>query len=381
MKRLILLTEVMTFFLLAACAGGGGGSAPSTGGSSATIIGYAYTTVQNGPRSNPGNIDATAIYSDGSVDGSPTTVASTDSGGGNLLSVKFSGTYYLFQTNPSANTISSWKVSSAGNSLAKIGSYSPESGCSPESLAVNKTNTVLYLGCGNGGIDTFAINADGSLTALQLPAYNAGSNNAINAMVLDQSGSCLIVNAAVTTTDSKFLQMAIGSGGALTLSASQTGIVGWFPVRISDPSTTNGNYFYAAGSGDTNYYRISESGGTITATQYSSPEMYYWPVWIDQTGTWLTSLNSKANTPQNTYLQQYTIGSSGTLTTNGSPVSINSTWEDSSSPAQYDSTYGFVIMRAENLIIVGAPNSLDGSMSIKGTGTGGYGALAYVPVG
>ena len=224
------------------------------------------------------------------------------------------------------------------------------------------------------------INADGSLTALQLPAFNAGSNDVINAMVFDQAGSYLIVNAAVTTTNSKFLQLAIGSGGALTLSGSQTGIIGWFPVLISDPNTTNGNYFYAGGSGDTNYYRISESGGTITATQETSPELDFWPVWIDQTGTWLSALNAKANTPQNTYLQQYTIGSSGTLTTNGSPVSINSMWEDSSSPAQYDSTYGFVIMRAENVIIVGAPNSLDSSMSIKGMGTGGYGGLAYVPV-
>jgi hypothetical protein len=56
-------------------------------------------------------------------------------------------------------------------------------------------------------------------------------------------------------------------------------------------------------------------------------------------------------------------------------------WEDSSSPAQYDPTYGFVIMRAENAIIVGEPNSLNGSMTIKGTGTGGYFGLAYGPVG
>ena len=62
------------------------------------------------------------------------------------------------------------------------------------------------------------------------------------------------------------------------------------------------------------------------------------------------------------------------------PATINSTWEDSASPAQYDSTYGYVIMRAENAIIVGAPNSLNGSMTILGTGTGGYGGLAYVPV-
>jgi hypothetical protein len=155
MKRSI--SGITIFLLLAACAGGGGSSAPSSGGSSATIIGYAYTTVQNGSPSNPGSIATTAIYSDGSVEGVPTTVATTDSGGGELLLVKVSGIYYLFQTNQSANTLSSWKVSSAGNSLAKIGSYSPESGCSPGSLAVNKTDTVLYLGCGNGGIDTFTI--------------------------------------------------------------------------------------------------------------------------------------------------------------------------------------------------------------------------------
>jgi len=199
-------------------------------------------------------------------------------------------------------------------------------------------------------------------------------------MALDQSGTYLIVNAAVTTTDSEFLQLTVGGGGALTLSSSQTGIVGWQSTLIANPSTTHGNYFYAGGSGDTNYYIVSESGGSITATEQTALEVDSWPVWIDSTGSWLTSLNSKSNTPQTTYIQQYTIGTSGTLTTNGSPVTINSTWEDSASPAQYDSTYGYVIMRAENAIIVGAPNSLNGSMTILGTGSGGYGGLAYVPV-
>ncbi len=82
---------------------------------------------------------------------------------------------------------------------------------------------------------------------------------------------------------------------------------GWFKRPIPDirSETTHGNYSSAGGSGDTNYYRISESGGTITATQETSPELDFWPVWVDQTGTWLSALNSKANTPQNTYLQQY----------------------------------------------------------------------------
>ena len=368
MKRLIMLTGMMTFFLLASCAGGGSGGGADPSGPTKTVIGYVFTT---------GPLQKTAVYSDGSVDGIGTPIAN---GGGTLLLVTVSGKNFLIETGNVVGGITVWQVSPSGG-VSQLGSYSDSSGCGPDILAANKTGTEIFVGCANGGIDTFTINADGSLTALQLPAFSAGSNNDINAMVFDQVGSYLIVNAAITTTDSKFLQLAIGSGGTLSLAGSQTGIIGWFPVLISDPNTTHGNYFYAGGSGDTNYYRISESGGTITATQETSPELDFWPVWVDQTGTWLSALNSKANTPQNTYLQQYTIGSSGTLTTNGSSVPINSMWEDSSSPAQYDSTYGFVIMRAENVIIVGAPNSLNGAMTIKGTGTGGYGGLAYVPVG
>lgn len=378
MKRLITLTGMIFLLFLTGCGGGGGGSTSS--GSTKTVIGYVFTTIQNGSPSVPGNIETTAIYSDGSVEGSPSSVATTDSGGGNLLLMKISATYYLLQTNASANTVSSWKVSSSGNALTKVGSYTGESGCSPGSLAISKTGTELFVGCGNGGIDTFTINSDGSLTVLQTPSYTVGANYYINSMTVDQSGTYLIVNAAVTTTDSEFLQLAIGGGGALTLSSSQTGIVGWQTTLISDPSTTHGNYFYAGGSGDTNYYVVSESGGTITATEQTSLDVDFWPVWIDSTGSWLTSLNSKSNTPQTTYIQQYTIGSSGTLSTNGSSVTINSVWESSSSPAQYDSTYGYVIMRAENAIIVGVPNSLNGSMTILGTGTGGYFGLAYVPV-
>jgi len=180
MNRLIMLTGMTVFLLLTSCAGGGGGGGTGGSGSTKTVIGYAFTTVQNGSPSLPGNIDATAIYSDGSVGGSPTTVATTDSGGGNLLLVKLSGTYYLFQTNQSANTVSAWKVSPSGNSLTKVGSYYGESGCSPDSLAANSSGTELFLGCGNGGIDTFTINTDGSLTTLQSPAYTAGANYDIN---------------------------------------------------------------------------------------------------------------------------------------------------------------------------------------------------------
>lgn len=354
--------------ILSSCAGGGGsGGGTGATGSTKTVIGYVFTT---------GPLLENAVYSDGSIDEIPTTLTS-GTGVGNLLPVKIGTGYFLFQTDASANQVISFKVANTG-SVSEIGSY-PDS-CSPSNLAMTPAKTELFVGCSNGAIDTFTINSDGSLTVLQSPAYTAGANYDINSMALDQSGTYLIVNAAVTTTDSEFLQLTVGGGGALTLSSSQTGIVGWQSTLIANPSTTHGNYFYAGGSGDTNYYVISESGGSITATEQTALEVDSWPVWIDSTGSWLTSLNSKSNTPQTTYIQQYAIGTSGTLTTNGSPVTINSTWEDSASPAQYDSTYGYVIMRAENAIIVGAPNSLNGSMTILGTGTGGYGGLAYVPV-
>jgi hypothetical protein len=368
MKFLTKVGGLIILLILSSCAGGGGAGGGNTGGTSNKIIGYAFTT---------GPFQKTAVYSDGSVEGVGTEIAS---GGGNLLSISISGKTFMFETGNVVDGITVWQVSSTGN-VSQLGSYLDSSGCAPGSLATSKTGTELFVGCGNGGIDTFTINADGSLTTLQAPAYTAGTNHYINSMALDQSGTYLIVNAAVTTTDSEFLQLTVGGGGTLTLSSSQTGIVGWQSTLISDPNTTHGNYFYAGGSGDTNYYIVSESGGTITATEQTALEVDSWPVWIDQTGSWLTSLNSKTNTPQTTYIQQYSVGTSGTLTTNGSSITINSMWEDSSSPAQYDSSYGYVIMRAENAIIVGAPNTLNGSMTIKGTGTGGYGGLAYVPVG
>ena len=322
----------------------------------------------------------TAIYSDGSVDGTGTEIAS---GGGNIISVSVSGKNFIIETGNVSNGVTSWEVSSTG-SVTQVGSYSDSSGCGPKSLAATKNGTELFVGCTYGVIDTFTINEDSSLTTLQAPAYNVGANLDVNAMVVDQSGTYLIVNAAESTTQSQFLQLSIGSGGALTLSSSQTGIVGWFPVMIADPSTKNGNYFYAGGSGEEtspNYYIVSESGGTITATEKTDTETFSWPVWIDSTGSLLTMLNSSTNTPQTTYIQQYSIGTSGSLTTSGSTVNINSTSSATASPAQYDSTYGYVIMRAENAIIVGAPNLLNGSMTITGMGTGGYSGLAYVPVG
>ena len=372
MKLFTRLTWIaLLLFFFSACGTGGGTGGGSTGGenaggSSKKIIGYAFTT---------GPLQETAIYSDGSVEGVGTTLAS---GSGNLISLTVSGNNYLFQPNAS-DGITAWKVSNSG-SISQVGSYNDASGCGPDNLAINPSKTELFVGCSNGGIDTFNINSDGSLTALQTPAYTAGANYDINSMVLDQSGTYLIVNAAVTTTDSEFLQLEVGSGGSLTLSSSQTGIVGWQSTLIADPNTTHGNYFYAGGSGDTNYYVVSESGGTISATEQSALQENSWPVWIDPTGSWLTTLNSIGSTPQSTFIQQYAIGHTGTLTTNGSPVTVNSMWEPSSSPAQYDSAYGYVIMRAENAIIVGAPNSLNGSITIKGTGTGGFYGLAYVPV-
>lgn len=373
MKIIQMTGALVLSLLLSSCAAGGGGTGGSGGGTGATgskktVIGYAFTT---------GPFQKTAVYSDGSVDGVGTSIAD---GGGTLLLVTVSGKNFIVETGNVVDGITVWAVSSSGN-VSQVGSYLDSSGCGPGRLAANKTGTEIFVGCGNGGIDTFTINSNGSLTSLQSPAYNAGTNHDINSMTLDQSGTYLIVNAAVSTTYSEFLQLSVGGGGALTLSNSQTGIVGWQFTLISDPNTAHGNYFYAGGSGDTNYYLVSESGGTITATEQTAPEIDSWPVWIDSTGSWLTSLNSKSNTPQTTYIQQYVIGTSGTLTTNGSSVTINSTWEDSSSPAQYDSSYGYVIMRAENAIIVGAPNSLNGSITIKGTGTGGYAGLAYVPVG
>lgn len=362
------MAGMLILLIFSGCAGGGGGGGTGGSGSTKTVIGYAFTT---------GPFQKTAVYSDGSVDGTGTSIAN---GGANLLGVTVSGKNFIIETGNVVDGITVWQISSSGG-VSQVGSYLDSSGCGPDSLAANKTGTELFVGCGNGGIDTFTINTDGSLTTLQSPAYTAGANYDINSMVVDQSGTYLIVNAAVTTTDSEFLQLTVGGGGALTLSSSQTSIVGWQSTLIANPSTTHGNYFYAGGSGDTNYYVISESGGSITATEQTALEIDSWPVWIDSTGSWLTSLNSKSNTPQTTYIQQYAIGTSGTLTTNGSSVTINSTWEDSASPAQYDSTYGYVIMRAENAIIVGAPNSLNGSMTILGTGTGGYGGLAYVPVG
>ena len=366
MKSLAITPLMIALLFLSGCAGGGA-SGGGTGGSGPTkkVIGYAFTT---------GPFQKTAVYSDGSVDGAGTSISN---GGANLLVVSVSGKNFIVETGNVVDGITVWEVSSSGG-VSQLGSYYDSSGCGPDSLAANGTE--LFVGCANGGIDTFTINSDGSLTVLQSPAYTAGANYDINSMALDQSGTYLIVNAAVTTTDSEFLQLTVGGGGALTLSSSQTGIVGWQSTLIADPNMTHGNYFYAGGSGDTNYYIVSESGGSITATEQTALEVDSWPVWIDSTGSWLTSLNSKSNTPQTTYIQQYAIGTSGTLTTNGSPVTINSTWEDSASPAQYDSTYGYVIMRAENAIIVGAPNSLNGSITIKGTGTGGYGGLAYVPV-
>ena len=368
LDRLTKWCGLVILLILSSCAGGGSGGGTGASGSTKTVIGYVFTT---------GPLQKTAIYSDGSVAGSGTSISN---GGANLLGVTFSGKNFLIETGNIVDGITVWGVGTTGG-LSQVGSYPDTSDCGPESLAINKTETELFVGCANGEIDTFTVNSDGSLTTLQAPAYSAGANYDINTMAVDQSGTYLIVNAAVTTTDSEFLQLAIGGGGSLTLSSSQTGIIGWFPVVISDPNTTHGNYFYAGGSGNTNYYRISESGGTITATEQTALEPYSWPVWIDSTGSWLTTLNSNDLTPQTTYILQYSIGTSGTLTTNGSSVTINSMWEDSSSPAQYDSSYGFVIMRAENVIIVGAPNSLNGSMTIKGMGTGGYGGLVYVPVG
>ena len=369
MKLFTRMTWMIGLLLFSSCAAGGGTGGGSTGnavGASKKIIGYAFTT---------GPLQETAIYSDGSVDGVGTTLAS---GSGNLISLNLSGSNFLLQPNAS-DGITVWKVSNSG-SISQVGSYNDASGCGPDNLAINPSKTELFVGCSNGGIDTFTINSDGSLTVLQAPAYSAGANQDINSLAVDQAGSYLIVNAAVTTTDSEFLQLAIGGGGTLTLSSSQTGIVGWQSTMISDPNTTHGNYFYTGGSGETNYYLVAESGGTITATEQTALEENSWPVWIDATGSWLTTLNSISSTPQSTFIQQYTIGNTGTFSTNGDPVTINSMWEPSASPAQYDQAYGFVIMRAENVIIVGAPNSLNGSMTIKGTGTGGFYGLAYVPV-
>ena len=367
MKKLLILI----LLLLSSCAGGGSsGGETGTGasaGSKKTVIGYIFSTplLEN------------ALYSDGSVDGSPTSLTS-GTGTGNLLAVAIAGTgNILFQTNASANDVISWKVFKNGT-VSQIGTYNDEPGCSPESLAATKTE--LFVGCQYGGIDSFTINADGSLSVLQAPAYTAGTNYDINSMAIDQSGTYLIVNAAVTTTDSEFLQLAIGGGGTLTLSSSQTGIVGWQRTLIADPNTTHGNYFYAGGGEDTNYYVVSESGGTITATEQSALQENSWPVWIDSSGTWLSMLDSAPNTPTSTSIQQYTISSSGSLSVNGAEISVNSQGTVSSSLAGYDSAYGFVIMMAGDVIIVGAPNSLNGSMTIKGTGIGGYNGLAYVPV-
>lgn len=297
-----------------------------------------------------------------------------------MVLLKISGSHFIFEVNLASNTVSSYQVSTSGTSATKIGSYSTESGCGPISLTSNPGNTVIYVGCQDGGIDTYTINSNGSLTPLQAPAYTAGSNYDIESMAVDSTDSYLVVNAGINTTQSEFLLLTIGGGGALTLKASQTGFTGWAPVLVQDPVTTHGNYYYAGGTSDSNYFTITATSSSISVTANSASVEEVFPVWIDPTGTWLSMLYSAPNTPTSTSMQQYTISSSGSLSANGSEVSVNSQGTVSSSLGGYDSTSGFVIVRAESNILVFGYNSFNGSLTLKNSGLGGNEGFAYFQI-
>lgn len=387
--RLIMLAGMTVFLLLSACGGGGsgaggggsgaGGGGTGTSGPSKTVAGYAYT-IQSPSSSSPGELMYNAVYSDGSIGQEAVLVDVTPATSGNatmsLTQGKINGTTYLFVASGAAATVASYSLSGNGTSATLINSVS--TGQVPMSLAVNSTGSVLYVGCMNGSIYTYSISSTGSLSPLQSPAFTACSYCDIVSIAIAPSGDYLIADSGISTTDSSFYQLNIGANGTLTQVGTPQTVTGWAYNLIANPSTSHGTYFYAGGTGDSNYFTIAATSSSISVTTNTTSVGEAFPVWIDPTGTWLSMLYSAPNTPTSTSMQQYTISSSGSLSVNGSEISVNSQGTVSSSLGGYDSTSGFVIVRAESNILVLGYNSLTGSLTLKNSGLGGNEGFAYL---
>jgi len=150
----------------------------------------------------------------------------------------------------------------SGNLTAFASGAVPVNG-SPNSLAVDKNVTVLYVAGRAGGVSGFQINSDGSLLAVAGSPFVAGMDPF--AVAIDPSTRFLYVANKLSANISIF---TIGTGGILT--SVGTIIAGLNPVGLAiDKNAVN--LYAASSSAGTYVYKINQNDGTLTRVDIVVP--------------------------------------------------------------------------------------------------------------
>ncbi len=205
-----------------------------------------------------GAIDQYSIGTDGTLTPlSPASVPMASDGDG--ITVSPDGKF-VYATSYGSGKVSVFSIGVSG-ALTAVTTYDLDS---PDSPRLSPDGENLYVACSTDGVAQFSVASDGTLTALS-PATVAGSGAGNDAIAITPNGHFLyngIYNGG--TADSPVDQYAINGDGTITALSPKTIAAGNAPRRAWTDSS--GRYLYVANENDGNVSQFSiDSNGHLTA--------------------------------------------------------------------------------------------------------------------
>jgi 6-phosphogluconolactonase (cycloisomerase 2 family) len=227
---------------------------------------------------------------------------------------------FAFSANTNGTQIEAYTINQTTGALAPVGSYKTGfvNGSAFPDIAVDSQSAHLYIAsAGDNEVAGFAINPDGSLTALPRSPYPAGSG-AASIPAFSPDGKYLYVMDQSPTTASGVVGNAvsgysIGTDGSLTPLPNSPFAAGTAPSWIS--FTPDGKFAYVSDSGEDFISAYSVSAGVLTpltpTAMFQTDELPQ-DLTIDATGTHLYAPVAKGSTPG--AIDVFTINADGSLT-------------------------------------------------------------------
>jgi 6-phosphogluconolactonase (cycloisomerase 2 family) len=319
------------------------GLATAVGVGTATISG----TYSSGPAISPVTLDVSqTVYayatnfdaSPGTVSqyeigtlGGLTALATASVGAGTnpfSVSVEPSG-QYVYVANYNANTVSQYTIGSTG-ALTPVGSGSVATGSHPNGVTIDPSNKFAYVAnFGDNTVSQYNIGTTGALTPMSTATVSTGPTGSFPAsIVISPNGKFAYVanyacsGAGCVPTQGTIAQYSVGADGALTalspLTVNTGGPTSQPNSLVVDPTST---YLYVANAGDgkVSQFTIGSTGALTSTNAPIAAGTFPFSVTVDPSGRFVYVANTgSASGPavQGT-ISQYSIGAGGALSVIG----------------------------------------------------------------
>lgn len=241
---------------------------------------------------------------------SPSTVGFPGSSGGYLIAISPNDRYVYVILD--SGGIGTFRVTDNGT-LTPVGASTAPTGVDDQDMVVSPDGQSVYVSDGYGGIWQYDVGPNGALTP-KTPATVAAANFATG-LAVSPDGRTLYATSESCHCAGSVLQYQIGRDGLLSPSSAAPVPTGFDPVDVA--TTPDGRSVYVSATGEIDQYSAGRHG-TLTADTPASVTADGFPQQIavspDGRSAYVTiDVGECCNSKDPGVVQQYTVGSGGVL--------------------------------------------------------------------